>query len=134
MRDSLVGSRSASRRHRPYHRWTAGDKVAHLARLVASGLTLPAYCEQTGVPRSTLELWRREARAEGGSPFAAVEVVPAPHVAGLPSELTETRGLSGITMLVRVPGGVATELAGLDPVTTLALVRLLLATSSPSGR
>ena len=93
-----------------------------LSAFARSGQTITAFCGETGVPRATFTLWRREARdaqASGRtramSAFARVEVVPP-----LPS--------AGLTLVVRAPSGVATELSGLPAATAAALVRLMLTT------
>jgi transposase-like protein len=103
---------STSSRPRSRHRrWSPADKAQHLAAFRRSGLTIRQYAAQTGVPRSTLELWRRTARrAHGATRFARVEVVAT----------------STPTLTVRATNGVALEIGGLEASALATILRELL--------
>ncbi|MEP7346606.1 MAG: hypothetical protein ABI877_15150 [Gemmatimonadaceae bacterium] len=114
---------SARRRPGGPRRWSAAEKAAHLAAYATRGLGLQAYCTATGVPRATLTYWQRQARAlrEARVPrsrptFARVEVVPSPPA------------VSGLTMVVRGPAGLAAELTGLDAPTAVRVLRAVFGT------
>jgi len=104
-------------------RWSAAEKARHLAEFARSGLSAAAFVRQTGVPQSTFDLWRSEARQRRvkrrparkpsrPSGFARVEVVRPPSP-------------SGIT-LVRSPAGVVAELAGLDAASAGSVLDVVL--------
>jgi hypothetical protein len=79
---------------------------------------------QTGLPRSTFDLWRHEERGRRKRPvarkqcvsaaFARVEVLPL--AAGAP----------GLMLVVRTGHGVTAELTGLDAVAAVTLLEPLL--------
>jgi hypothetical protein len=88
------------------------------------------------VPRATFTLWQREARDAAAGPgsrrlrrpsrFARVELIPT-------IEEPRARGSAGaaaasptMTVVVRGVSGVAAELTGVDVVTAVQLVRLVL--------
>ena len=118
-------SRSKRRRPGGPRRWTAADRTRYLAAFARSGQAIKAFCAEVGVPRATFTYWQREARArrtpdkhrgERKAPvFAQVELVaPAPE--------------PGLSMVVRSPSGIATELSGLDKTTAESIMRLILTT------
>jgi transposase-like protein len=113
MTTSSPRARSRSRR------WSPAEKAHHLIAFRRSGLTIRQYAAGAGVPRSTFELWRREARRAHRatrpvrSRFAQVEVAPS---ASLPITPTLT---------VRSASGVALEIGGLDARALAQLVRAL---------
>jgi transposase-like protein len=125
MRETLTSGQQ-QRRRQPGgpRRWTTADKTAYLAAFATSGQTINAFCEETGVPRATFNLWQREARqrpatspASGSSGFARVQLTPGPPV-------------HGVTLLVRTPAFEA-ELRGIDTETAvMVLARLHRATAS----
>lgn len=105
-------------------RWSAAEKARYLAAFAASGLSGAAFVRQSGLPQSTFDLWRSEARRrrrvsrrvprESATPgFARVEVVgpSAP---------------SGITLVVRSGPGVVTEFGGLDTASAVSLLEAAL--------
>jgi hypothetical protein len=83
-----------------------------------------SFCAKTGVPKATFNYWQREAREAKSAKrlgktlgFAQVELVP-PVASSL------------LTMVVRSPTGVATEVSGLDRAAVESLVRVILTTRS----
>ena len=68
------------------------------------------------MPPSTLSVWLREARAARRAPptFVRVEVVPPPPAG------------PGLTLLVRGPAGLQAEVTGLDAVTVVTVLRVVL--------
>jgi hypothetical protein len=97
--------------------------MRYLAAFAKSRRSIQAFCAERGVPPSTFTLWQHEARAAAGArsaptaratpSFARVEVV---------SPATPT----GITLVVRTGQGVVAELAGLDPMSAVTLLRTVL--------
>ncbi|HTR77910.1 MAG TPA: hypothetical protein VMH39_07355 [Gemmatimonadaceae bacterium] len=123
------------RRRRPGgpRRWTAADKAAYLAQFAESHLSGAAFCRLMDLPRATFTLWQREARAAAGRPgsprarpagFARVELVP--RIADPTARPTGATAGPAMTVVVRGVAGVAAELTGVDPVTAVQLVRLVL--------
>ena len=105
-------------------RWTGAERARYLREFGASGLRAAAFVRQTGLPRSTFDLWRQEERGRGKRPvagkprepagFARVEVLPP--AAGAP----------GLMLVVRTGHGVTAELTGLDAAAAVTLLELLL--------
>ena len=101
-------------------RWTAAEKAQYLTDFAASGLSAAAFVRQTGLPSSTFDLWRHQARRRRGrstrrrSPvpagFAQVELLPPSAAA------------AGLTLVVHTGRGVTAECTGLDPATAVALL------------
>ena len=129
----LISISSRSRRRRgPYRRWSASEKARYLEAFRESGLSGVAFCREMDVPPATFALWKREARqAARESPpsvtrsrvaFARVEVVPtaapAPVVTGEPR--------AGMRLVVRGAAGHEAALEGVDAVTVVRLVSLVL--------
>ena len=89
-----------SRRRRP----ESPDET--LARYRASGLTQRAFCEQIGLPLSTLQWWlvraRRQARALRPVTFTEIPMPVAPPVSG-PGWAVEIVTARGVTVRLREP-------------------------------
>jgi transposase-like protein len=120
----LARSRTPRRRPGGPRRWSAADKTRYLTEFARSGLSIKSFCAKTGVPKATFNYWQREAREAKSvtrrhkTPgFAQVELVPP--VAS-----------SGLTMVVRSPSGIATEVSGLDRAAVESLVQVILTTRS----
>jgi hypothetical protein len=105
-------------------RWSAAERERYLAEFAASGLSAAAFVRKTGLPHSTFDLWRSEARRQRVRPgsvrkksktsgFARVAVVRPPSP-------------SGITLVARSAAGVVAELAGLDAVSATSLLGVTL--------
>ena len=79
------------------------------------------------VPLATFALWKREARRAAGErvEFARVDVVPT---AAVPASIGESRaGMRlGMWLVVRGVAGHEAALDGVDPVTAVRLVALVL--------
>jgi hypothetical protein len=77
-----------------------------LAGYRASGLTQRAFCEQIGLPVSTLQWWlvraRRQARAGHPVTFAEIPMPVAPPASG-PSWAVEIVTATGVTVRLREP-------------------------------
>lgn len=106
-------------------RWTATDKAHYLAAFAKSGLSTKVFCAEMNVPRSSFTLWQQEARR-------AVPTNAAPTARAKPSSFARVEVVApappnGITLVLRSVHGDVAELAGLDTVTALTLVRSLLA-------
>lgn len=72
----------------------------------------------------------RDPRPQRDTPaFAAVEIVPAPGAPGRAAERAP-----GITMVVRGPAGLESELTGLDAATAVTLVRMVIAATRVVAR
>lgn len=86
-------------------------------------MSITTFCTQSGVPRATFTLWQHEARmaaakAAGSTrrvtpSFARVEVVPAPAYTAP----------AGITVVIRARHGDVAELAGLDAMSVVSVLR-----------
>ncbi|MGQ0642752.1 MAG: IS66 family insertion sequence element accessory protein TnpA [Gemmatimonadaceae bacterium] len=118
--DQLPRGRSRRRR-----RWSAAEKAHQLAAFEKRGVSIKTFCAEAGIPRSSFNLWRQQARmaastkvvsSRRSSPptFAQVEVVPAAARPGM------------ITLRIRTTQGVAAKLAGLDAAAAVTLVRAML--------
>jgi len=132
----LISIRARSRRRRgPYRRWSAGEKAWYLDAFQRSGLSGVAFCREMGVPLATFALWKRAVRraaaeqAELSPPvprsrvaFARVEVVPTE--APVPRPLDEAR--AGMRLVVRGAAGHEAAVDGVDAVTVVRLVALVL--------
>ena len=104
-------------------RWTAAEKAACLTALATSGRSTTAFCRETGVPRATLRLWQRAARAsEPVVPrFAVVEVVPPADAVPAPPVTTT----AALTLVVRGRGGIEAAFTGLDAASAAALLQVV---------
>jgi len=122
-------TRSARSRTRTrYRRWSPADKTKYLALFRRSRQSVRVFCARVDVPRSTFELWRREARQHGhrtragrGARFARVEVV-GPGVTPLAAPPA---------LVVRAPNGMTLELTGLDAGTLVTLLWDVLGRPTP---
>jgi len=120
------------RRHRRYHRWSAGERTAALEAFRQSGLSAVAFCRAAGIPLATFALWKRDAR-RGGEPrpttrrraaFARVTVVPAAPV--IASESAGEVWRPDVRIMVRSASGHEAALEGVDGATAMAVVALVL--------
>lgn len=130
------------RRQRPGgpRRWTEADKAAYLARFAESRLSGAAFCRMMDLPRATFTLWQREARVAAARPgsgrrsryaqFARVALVPGSKAPATRPRAGEVAAIPTMTlpMTVSVRGvtGSAAELTGVDAVTAVEVVRLVL--------
>jgi len=130
MKPLSTANREERRRRGPYRHWTAEEKARQLDAFARRRCSIEAFCRETGVPHSTLDLWRREARearvaaersglpaAEAPPVFARVELTRA--------VADEPRG--AIRIALRGMAGGEACLSGVDPLTALRVVALVLA-------
>lgn len=107
-------------------RWTAAERARYLREFAESGLSVAAFVRRTGLPPSTFDLWRQQARHGGGRgarrarrawraapQFARVEVLP-------PAAAT------GFHLVLRLGGARTAEVTGLDGPTAVAVLEALL--------
>lgn len=114
-----IGARGRRRRRRRY-RWSAEEKGRYLDAFRRSGLSSVAFCREMDLSPATLALWKREARRAGERvAFARVDVVPAQAV-----PTSERR--AGLRLVVRGAAGHEAALDGVDGVTAVRLVALVL--------
>lgn len=106
-------------------RWSAAEKARYLAEFAASGLSGAAFVRQTGLPQSTFDVWRSEARRrEVSSHRSAREKAGASRFARV--ELMRLPSPSGITLVVRRASGLAAEFGSLDGASAGALLKTVL--------
>jgi transposase-like protein len=129
----LISISARSRpRHRPYHRWSAEERGRYLDAFQRSGLSGVAFCREMDVPLATFALWKRDARRAAGASappvprsrvaFARVKVVPL--AASAPMAMGEPH--TGMRLVVRGAAGHEAALDGVDSVTAVRLVALVL--------
>jgi transposase-like protein len=101
-------------------RWSAEDARRVLAAVEESGLPLAAFARKYGLVEQRLGWWRKRL-AEWGEPGGADEAQPLGLVrAVVSSSVVE---LGGCEVVVRLPHGVAIEMADASPQWVVALVR-----------
>ena len=119
------GSGGGARRSRVGRgqRWTAAERTRYLREFAASGLSAAAFVRRTGLPQSTFDLWRHEARHGGGRAAKRGKALPA----GLARvEVLSLGGATGLSLIVRTGGERTAELTGLDGPTAVAVVEAVL--------
>ena len=105
-------------------RWTVEERRRYLREFARSGLSAAAFVRKTGLPQSTFDRWRHQARhrrvrvvkrASAAVPrgFARVEVMPA-------------TAATGLTLVVRRGTELTAELTGLDGPTAVAVIEAML--------
>ena len=129
----LVAAQDHQRRRRgPYHHWTPEETARQLEAFARHRGSVDAFCRETGVPRSTLDLWRHQARqARAAADQSALPAAAAPTVfAGFarveltPAVADETSGR--IRIALRGMAGREACLSGVDSRTALQIVALVL--------
>ena len=136
--------------------WTRAEQAEHLADFAASGLSATAFCRRLGIGRNTLTRWRQCAAARPTSPrrrgrlaaprraagagFATVALVPDALVldalvpdAAMAAHASPGGGVPPLTLVLRAPGGVVADVAGLDVASAAALLRAVLAPATPAA-
>lgn len=92
-------------------RWTVAERARYLREFAESGLSAAAFVRRTGIPRSTFDLWRSEARPGGRRAVRRETAVPA-RVARV--EVLPPTSASGLHLVVRIGAELTAKLRGLD--------------------
>jgi hypothetical protein len=106
--------RSTRTKRSGWKQWTAVEAQHELKAWRRSGLPLGTYARQRGVGAERLRWWRKRLGEVAQAPVAAPAQEP---VRLVPAFITSSASpLTGATVTVRLPGGVALEVADVAAV------------------